>query len=208
MSGTETADGGQRRAPAGLLALLLAAVRPEFRAGVLTLAPGDPVFGHGGACRVPQCGRPARPSGGSLCDNHYDRWADSGRPALDTWTAGPEAARPWRGHRPPPSCQVRGCRFGAMQRGLCSRHASPWRRAGRPDVVSWLASVAVPPGNDGDQRDCVIDGCGLWAQPAYAEGLCARHGRRWRDNGRPDLASFARDLASPPGDRQQADLSV
>jgi integrase len=206
VSGPETAGTGQHQAPAGLLEKLMAAVRPEFRADILTFAPGDPVFGHGAACRVPQCGRPARPSGGSLCNNHYDRWAASGRPALDAWAVGPEAAQAWYGHTPPPSCQVSGCRFGAMQRGLCSWHASPWRRAGRPDIASWLASVAVPPGNDGDQRDCVIGGCGLWAQPAYAEGLCARHGRRWRDNGRPDLASFAQQCGAPD-DSQQADLS-
>jgi len=60
VSGPETAGTGPHQAPAGLLEKLMAAVRPEFRADVLTFAPGDPVFGHGAACRVPQCGRPAR----------------------------------------------------------------------------------------------------------------------------------------------------
>lgn len=159
MSGPATAGTGPRQAPAGLREKLMAAVRPAFRADVLTFAPGDPVFGHGGACRVPQCERPARPSGGSLCDNHYDRWADGGRPDLDTWTVGPEAARQWRGHRQPPSCLVNGCCFGAMQRGLCSRHASSWKRAGHLDIASWLAG-AEPPGKEPAQRGCVIDGCG------------------------------------------------
>jgi integrase len=198
---------GHRVGGQGLLEKLLAAVRSEFRADVLVFAPGDPVFGHGAACRIPRCGRPARPSGGSLCNNHYDRWAAGGRPALDAWVVGPEAAHPWYGHAPLPSCRVTGCRFGAMQRGLCSRHASAWRRAGRPDVASWLAS-AMPSANDASQRECLVNGCELWAQPAYAEGLCARHGRRWRDHGCPDLASFVRRCSAPPDDTQEADLSM
>jgi hypothetical protein len=62
VSGPDTADGGQHRAPAGLLEKLMAAVRPEFRAGILVFDPADPVFG-GDACRVPQCGRTARAVG-------------------------------------------------------------------------------------------------------------------------------------------------
>ena len=57
--GPDDAEAGQYRAPAGLLEKLMAAVRPEFRAGVLTFDPRDPVFG-GPPCAVPGCERPAR----------------------------------------------------------------------------------------------------------------------------------------------------
>ena len=58
---TGAADDGQHRAPAGLLEKLVAAVRPEFRAGELAFDPADPVFG-GAICRVaPARGRPGRP---------------------------------------------------------------------------------------------------------------------------------------------------
>ena len=75
VSGPDAAPGGQDRAPAGLLGKLMAAVRPEFRAGVLVFDPADPVFG-GDACLVPQCGRTARAIG--MCHGHHQRWADAG----------------------------------------------------------------------------------------------------------------------------------
>ncbi len=53
----EPGQGRQHRAPAGLLEKLMAAVRPEFRAGDLTFDPRDPVFG-GPPCAVSGCGRP------------------------------------------------------------------------------------------------------------------------------------------------------
>ena len=65
-----------RHAP-GLLASLMAAVRPEFRAGVLVFDPADPVFG-GDSCRVPECGRTARAIG--MCFAHHKRWTSAGRP--------------------------------------------------------------------------------------------------------------------------------
>ncbi len=56
MSGRAGPEAGQYRAPACLLEKLMAAVRPEFRAGVLTFDPRDPVFG-GPPCAVPGCSR-------------------------------------------------------------------------------------------------------------------------------------------------------
>jgi hypothetical protein len=53
--------------PAGLLAKLMAVVRPQFRAEVLVFDPRDPVFG-GPACAVPACVRPRRQRG--LCEGH------------------------------------------------------------------------------------------------------------------------------------------
>ena len=44
--------------PAGLLAKLVSAVRPEFRVDVFIVDPSDPVFG-GAPCHVTGCGRAA-----------------------------------------------------------------------------------------------------------------------------------------------------
>jgi hypothetical protein len=75
----DDAGDGQHRAPAGLLEKLMAAVRPEFRSGVLTFDPRDPVFG-GPPCTVPGCERPARAR--NLCWGHRQRWLTAGKPAL------------------------------------------------------------------------------------------------------------------------------
>ena len=56
--------------PAGLLEKLMAAIRPEFRAGVLTFEAADPVFG-GQACAVPGCHRVARCR--QMCFGHHGR---------------------------------------------------------------------------------------------------------------------------------------
>ncbi|MGH3417490.1 MAG: hypothetical protein ACRDSS_13555, partial [Actinocrinis sp.] len=67
MSGPDAADAGQHQVPPRLLEKLMAAVRPEFRAGILTFDPRDPVFG-GPPCAVPDCERPARQR--SMCWGH------------------------------------------------------------------------------------------------------------------------------------------
>ena len=66
----EPGQARQYRAPAGLLEKLMAAVRPEFRAGDLTFDPRDPVFG-GPPCAVNGCDRPHRRQG--LCTSHWQR---------------------------------------------------------------------------------------------------------------------------------------
>ena len=71
--------------PAGLLAKLMAVVRPEFRSDVLIFDPRDPVFG-GPACAVPGCVRAARGQG--LCPGHHQRWwRTEGRPDLARFIA-------------------------------------------------------------------------------------------------------------------------
>ncbi|HEY5986938.1 MAG TPA: tyrosine-type recombinase/integrase [Streptosporangiaceae bacterium] len=186
----------------GLLAALMAAIRPEFRAEVLAFAPGDPVFG-GPACRVAGCGRTARSFG--MCLGHWERWADAGRPDLELFAASP--ARAWKGHALLAGCAVAGCGFGAARRGLslCSRHVSAWHRAGRPSPGQWaaaLAPVAMPAG----QATCQIGSCQLWAHRGSV--LCHVHDRRWKDRGRPDLAVFiAWQEGEPAGERERADLT-
>ena len=71
--------------PAGLLAKLMAVVRPECRSDVLVFDPRDPVFG-GPACAVPGCVRAAR--GRGLCPGHHQRWwRTEGRPDLARFIA-------------------------------------------------------------------------------------------------------------------------
>ena len=114
---------------------------------------------------------------------------------------------PWNGHGPLPSgrCRVAGCGFGCSERGLCARHASGWKRAGRPDPGLWAAgqpAVVMPD----PPPACLISYCDVWAQPGSA--LCRVHAKRWREHGRPDPAEFARSCEAPrraPG-VERADL--
>jgi hypothetical protein len=98
-AGGSALEGGPGDKRPGLLASLMAAVRPEFRASVLLFDPGDPVFG-GPACRVRRCGRTARTAPRAvLCYYHHRRWKGLGRPAAAGGagrqvTAGARTTRP------------------------------------------------------------------------------------------------------------------
>ena len=176
--------GQHHRAAAGLLEKLMAAVRPEFRAGELAFDPADPVFG-GPICRVASCPRTAR-GGRGLCAAHHDRWTAEGRPDLEAFTA---ATSPrWHKQEPLACCRAPGCGRGVSRQGLCMRHGAAWGRAGRPDADEWLASVPVtvpPPG----QQDCLVRFCGLWAGRGIP--FCHAHGATWKVNGRPEPGGFA-----------------
>lgn len=175
----------------GLLGKLVAAVRPEFRADVLVFDPADPVFGRG-VCLVEGCGW--RVHGSGMCQGHLRRWHAAGRPDPARLPAAMTA--PWNGHGPLPSgrCRVSGCGFGCSQQGLCARHASAWKRAGRPGPGLWAAgqpAVVI----SGPPLACLISYCDVWAQPGSA--LCRVHAKRWRDHGRPGLAEFTRSCEEP-----------
>ena len=200
---------GQPAAPAqrpgphpGLLAALMAAVRPEYRCEVLVFAPDDPVFG-GPACRAAGCWRTARVTG--MCAGHYERWIDGGRPDLAQFAA--SAGKPWHGHAPLASCRVAGCGSGAVcWRELCSRHRAAWRRAGQPDADRW-ARAAAPVTTAAGQVSCQISICQLWVHPGAA--LCYIHHRRWKNRGRPDLAAFVSGYENgPAAGRERADLTA
>src|SRR5947209_8609782 len=75
---------------AGLLAKLLAAVRPEFRVEVYVPAPDDPVLG-GPSCVVPGCDRSGWEYG--LCGGHSHRWRSRGRPDLVGFLTDPGPAK-------------------------------------------------------------------------------------------------------------------
>jgi len=180
--------GGQpAREPAaypGLLAALMAAVRPEFRGDVLGFDPGDPVFG-GPPCLVDGCERPGRNRG--LCRWHYQQWCDR-KPdfAVFVATADPE----WRPRSVPAACRVPGCEYASRMLGFCQRHYGRYRRAGRPDTGAWIA--AGPPVTRPDPLvTCLIPACGLWARPGAV--FCQAHASAWSLHGRPDPRKFAAD---------------
>jgi integrase len=167
----------------GLLAALMAAVRPQFRADELAFDPADPVFG-GVLCMVGWCGRTAR--GHGLCQGHWHRWAGEGRPDLDAFAAATDPR--WRKHAPLMGCTVSGCGRGVARRSLCTRHAAAWERAGQPLMTAWLADVPATTAQP-RQQVCMVGQCQLWAERDIP--FCRGHGSTWKVNGRPDPASFA-----------------
>ena len=181
----------QGRRP-GLLASLVEAVRPGFRADELAFDPGDPVFG-GKPCLVPGCERTA--CGHGLCQGHRQRWAAAGRPDVGEFAASADPR--WRGKDAPLTrCRAPGCRYGVTRRKrLCARHAAAWERAAMPDLQDWLEAM---PGTApaGVAADCLIGGCQLWAEPGAV--LCYGHARTWNRLGRPPAGQFAADRAGDP----------
>ncbi len=177
----------------GLLASLMEAVRPEFRAGELVFDPQNPVFG-GKPCLVPGCERAA--VGHGLCQGHRQRWAAAGRPGVREFAE--STASRWRKNAPLSCCRAPGCRYGTGPRkGLCTRHSAGWEEAGTPALQDWLDTLpdtapAAPPAG------CRIGSCGLWAEPGT--DWCRSHGATWKRHGRPPAAEFAAQwTAAEPG---------
>lgn len=186
--------------PPGLLGKLVAAIRPEFRAGDLVFDPRDPVFG-GPACAVADCVRPARRKG--MCPAHRYRWEEAGRPDLAQFSATTGAG--WHGHSPVMSCEVSGCMFGRQAYGLCQRHARQWKRAGRPDPAIWRACGAPWPPPSPLPRTCRVGYCELWARGTSL--LCTTHDARWRAQRCPEIDDFIASCQDPgPGSGEHIDL--
>jgi hypothetical protein len=174
----------ERASQPGLLAALMAAVRPEFRSDVLSFPADDPVFG-GPPCKIPGCQRPARNR--DLCWGHHTRWYDQGQPDLKEFAA--TTSPRWRRQTPSPCCRADGCGYGAHARWLCKRHLYEWQRAGRPDLDGWQPATVMRPE---PPQPCQVSWCDLWAEAGAP--LCARHNRHWRRAGRPDPADYAEGL--------------
>src|SRR6266566_3614184 len=167
---------------AGLLEKLMAAVRPEFRAGIYLPAPGDPVLGAG-PCTVPGCDLPGKEHG--LCSAHMLRWYRRGRPGMGEFLADPGPAL--RGHRAPRACLIEKCRYGTCSHGLCARHRRQWDQAGQPALHAWTPAVTSPA--PGQPAQCALPWCSLW--PESRDGVfCQVHTRRWRRSGISDPAEF------------------
>ena len=194
----EPGQARQYRAPAGLLEKLMAAVRPEFRAGDLVFDPRDPVFG-GPPCAVRGCDRPHRRQG--LCTSHWQRWRGAGGISLAEFTA--TAGPGWHGHLPLDSCIIDGCNYGAMGRGMCSRHFSRWYRTGCPDLAGWQAQASpLPP--DGPRPACRIGYCSLWTRGTSV--FCYGHDTRWKNNGCPGIDEFTASCENPAPGQEHIDL--
>ena len=118
----------------GLLARLMAVVRPEFRVDILVPEPGALIF-NTEPCRVPGCER--MPWTRKLCRGHYYRWKQDGRPDMEAFVA--SAVPDLLGRKELTECVVTGCRFGGARRGLCVSHHGFWERAGNQTVrPGWL----------------------------------------------------------------------
>jgi len=190
---------GPYRVPPGLLEKLMAAVRPEFRAGDLVFDPRDPVFG-GPGCTIAGCDRPRRKRG--LCLGHRHRWLAAGKPDLAEFTA--TAAADWHGHRPLAACVIAGCNYGLQALGMCRRHSRQWDYAGRPDLAAWQNSAAPLPPPACLPPACRIGYCGLWAQGTSA--FCASHDDRWKAGGRPEVEAFIASCEDPGPGVEHIDL--
>jgi hypothetical protein len=197
--GNPDAEGaGQYRAPAGLLEKLMAAVRPEFRADVLTFDPRDPVFG-GPPCAVPGCQRPARNR--NLCWGHRQRWHQADKPDLAVFTA--TTSPQWSRHLPLPACQVPGCNYCQAGRGLCQMHHQQWRRAGRPGISTWLPALDYAPLSPPPDA-CHVSYCDRWAMATST--FCRTHHKSWRLAGRPAAGEFAAARADPGPGHERIDV--
>lgn len=183
---------GLPAAGSGLLAQLMAAVRPQFRVEMFIPAPGELIFNQG-TCRVPGC--PRQPRTRQLCRGHYFRWQQHGHSNVDAFVASPGVALTGRTELKP--CAAPGCRFGAARKGLCVRHHGFWERAATPDKDTWLAGLD-PVAEDGHQV-CQLSFCDLWAQGNSP--LCVNHKSRWYAAGQPDLDTFVRRCESHGDDR-------
>jgi len=172
----------------GLLAALMATVRPEFRDEMLVFDAEDPIFG-GGACRIGGCQRSA--SGHGMCQGHHQRWAQAGRPDLEGFIASTDPR--WRRGRPNMVCSVIDCGYGSSRRGMCVLHAQRWERAGRPDRALWLADP-LPVKQPAPEAVCAIRHCDLW--PHATSAFCHAHHATWRANGRPDIERFVDGFAA------------
>ena len=131
--GPDAAEAGQYRAPAGLLEKLMAAVRPEFRAEVLTSTRETRVFG-GPPCAVTGCERPAP---------HQEpvpvRTGSGGiRPASPDLAEFTATTEPGLGRSPAAAaCAVPGCNY-CHARAACASGTTAVARAGRPaSAAGW-----------------------------------------------------------------------
>lgn len=166
-----TAAGHSNSSP---LAVLMAAVHPDYRGEVLTPPAGHPLVDPG-RCRVPDCPALATSARG-LCVAHADRWYRARRTGADF--------EEWLHDCPPrctpQACFVPDCRFGRHRSKLCHRHHTAWNTTPRAgSAQDWALTVRTEPA---DHPGCTVPGCDLWA--SFSDGLCVSHQGRFNTHRR------------------------
>jgi hypothetical protein len=179
-------------------AAVTAAVRPEFRVGVLYPERSNPVL-FGRPCSVAGCPGPGR-GRHLLCVAHGTQFRKRGSGlTVDAWLSLPGergGPRVPRSMRELAGCRVGGCGRSAWTRVLCHSHHLRWRRtAGRPDLALYCATT--PPEFEGSEirppASCAVEGCRF---PRMARTvLCDGHQRRFADRRRRKGYTVERFLA-------------
>jgi integrase len=93
----------------------------------------------------------------------------------------------------PGPCVVAGCGRQITGHQLCSGHRQRWVKAGRPDLVEFIATTDRRWRRQRANAVCLVDECGYGVA---RQGMCPYHAQRWERAGRPDLASWL--AGSPP----------
>jgi integrase len=155
---------------------------PLFRAGVIQVPAGHPVFRW--SCLVPECLR-GRGDYREFCAAHGRQWraAREAGTALAAFLAQAEPQPRARFHEGA-RCRICPGLPAAGRLELCGRHRARWntRRDRLTDFTGWCASQAVLPG----YGSCQVVSCpALAASPLR---LCLFHDRRYDACGRPGAA--------------------
>ena len=162
----------------GLLAALMAAVRPNSAARSSGSTLRDPVF-CGRPCLVDGCERPGR---------KQEAVCLALRPVVQAETGHRAVRRRGRPRMAPAvgvaACQFPGCENAGQALGRCEGDYTRYLRDGRPGISDWTAAVPPEP-----LAACLVIACGLWAQPGAL--FCHAHVPVWRLHGRPDPVGFA-----------------
>jgi integrase len=151
------------RAPGrtGLLAKLMAEIRPEFRVERLTIDRKVHrkfrVTGRTGRaplsrCTGPGCGFGVRARG--LCAKHYRRWQYAGYPDLSTWIV-PVIRRKVE----LAECSMPSCALWVENESkiFCCQHDLRWRAAGRPDPDEFTGGAEYSAGEHVVKRKEKVD---------------------------------------------------
>ena len=102
-------------------------------------------------------------------------------------------------------CEVPGCAQTAWsRRNVCGAHSLRWLHARRAGASweEWLGAVSPHT----SPQPCIVEACEYGRQ---SHGLCARHARRWRLEGRAPSAEQWADAADPfPGTRPSKSCTI
>ena len=120
-----TAPAESRVVRARLLELLMAEVRPEFRAEVFLPDKDSPVF-YRGVCVVPACPIAVSHAARGLCERHYQKWKIVQKAtgiAFEEWTSAEDLRTQDRVRRVTvgEACAVDGCNRAVKLHRVCHR---------------------------------------------------------------------------------------